>query len=98
MKDLLVGIGHDPKVVALVRSLAYLVLPLLIDAALVYLASTSDPRLLAIAPLASLILRNIEGLLDQRTKPSQNATYPSPPAGAGVGPPRHDGGHGRAAP
>lgn len=83
MKDLLVGVGHDPKVVAAVRSLAYLVLPLVIDAALVYLASASDPKLLAIAPLASLVLRNIEGLLDQRAKPAQNAAPLAPPAGAG---------------
>ena len=84
MKALILGIGHDPKVVAAARSLAYLVLPLLIDAALIYLAQTSDPKMLAIAPIVSALLRNLEGALDAKAKPSQNATFPAPPAGAGV--------------
>lgn len=84
MRNILIGIGHDPKVVAAARSLAYLVLPLLIDAALIYLAQTSDPKLLAIAPIISALLRNLEGVLDAKAKPSQNATFPAPPAGAGV--------------
>lgn len=84
IRDLILGVERDPQAVALARSVVYLIVPGAIDLALAALAHTSDPRLLAVAPVAGLALRALEGVVDQRFKPSQNvsaaAPFVTPPA------------------
>lgn len=83
IKSVLVGIGHDPKVVACARAVAFYAIPIAATALIAWLGDLTDPRLLGIPAVLIPLVRVVgEGLLDQLKRPSQNDTYPRPPAGA----------------
>lgn len=83
VKRLIVGVGHDPLVVSAVRGLAYVAAPMAIDFAIVYVAHSTNPVLLSLAPSLSGLLRVVEGAIDRALKPDQNAVNPGPVAGGG---------------
>lgn len=82
MKQLLVGIGHDPAVVGAMRALVIYALPVAVGLVVAYLQHVSDPRWMGIAVALVPVLRAVEGAVDRALRPTQNDVYPRPPAGA----------------
>lgn len=73
----LIGVAHDPRVVALARSFAYLVVPPLIDAVILWLGGPGVPSwLLVVAPGLAAFLRILEGYIDQYFKGSDANSKP----------------------
>ncbi|MGN6754950.1 MAG: hypothetical protein ACTHMJ_01030 [Thermomicrobiales bacterium] len=86
IKAIILGIGHDPRVVGAARALAFYALPLVVEWLVGYLAGLPPHWAAVFVPEIPLI-RALEGaLLDQLKKPTQNAPFPMPPAGAGAPP------------
>lgn len=83
MRNLIVGIGHDPAVVGAVRALIIYALPVAVGLAVAYLQHLTDPRWVGIAVALIPVLRAVEGAVDRALRPSQNDVRPAPPAGAG---------------
>lgn len=84
IKTIIIGIGHDPRVVGAARALTFYALPLVVEWLAGYLAGL-PPQWAAIFVPEIPLIRALEGaLLDQLRKPTQNAPFPTPPAGAGV--------------
>jgi hypothetical protein len=82
-KDLFVGVGTNPQVVALFRALLIYYLPGAVAAVTAYVNHWTDPRLLGLVPFALGILRLLEGRVDAWLKPKQNDVNPPPVAGGG---------------
>lgn len=83
IKRLVIGIEHDPKVVAAARAALLYLLPLGVGALIAYVSAVTDPHWLWLATLIPLI-RAVEGYaLDQLHKPDQNRVNPPPVAGGG---------------
>lgn len=87
LKRLVIGVSHDPAVVAAVRALLFYGVPLGGEALIGYLAHLNDPRWLGVAGASIMLIRALEGAVDRALKPTQNATYPRPPAGEKQPPP-----------
>lgn len=83
-KRLVIGVGHDPKLVAAVRAFLFYVVPLGTPVLVAWLAGLNDPRYLGI-PLAlvPVVRAGAEALLDQIRKPDMNQVNPPPIAGSG---------------
>lgn len=86
IKRLILGVSHDPAVVAAVRALLFYGVPLGGEALIGYLNNVTDPRWLGVVGASVLLIRAIEGAVDRTLKPSQNDVYPHPPAGQGSPP------------
>lgn len=85
-KRLIVGIGHDPKAVALARAVLLYLVPLLAGFAVTQVEGVTNPTWAGLALAAAGLIRVLEGVfIDALKKPTQNETYPTPPAGSGPG-------------
>lgn len=84
LRQLLVGVGANPQVVALFRALLAYVLPGAVFSATAYINHWTDPRLLPLVPILLGLMRAAEGRLDAWLKPQQNAVNPPPVAGGAV--------------
>lgn len=86
LKRLLLGVSHDPQVVASVRALLFYGLPLGAEALIGYLNNIHDPLWLTVAGLSVILIRALEGAVDRILKPTMNAAYPNSPAGQATPP------------
>lgn len=83
-KRLIIGIGHDPKAVALARAVLLYLVPLLAGFAITQVEGVTNPAWAGLALAAAGLIRVLEGaLLDALKKPTQNDVFPTPPAGSG---------------
>jgi hypothetical protein len=81
LKRIFVGVEHDPRVVGAARALLIYLLPIGLEWLVGWLAGLPPQWAALLIPEVPL-LRALEGaILDQLTKPTQNAVYPTPPAG-----------------
>lgn len=82
LRDLLLGIGHDPRVVASFRALVLYVLPLGAELLIGYLTGhVTDPHFIPVLPLTATVIRALEGaVLDYLKNPHQN-DVPAVPVG-----------------
>ena len=83
LKQLFVGVLANPQLVGLTRALILYVLPIAVGAAIAYINSWTDPRLVGLVPILIGGIRFLEGEVDKRLKPDQNAVNPPPVAGGG---------------
>jgi hypothetical protein len=73
LHDLLIGIGHDPRVVAAFRAFVLYVLPIAVEAAIGYLTHHVGPGLVGVVGVTAMLMRALEGaVIDYLQKPNQN--------------------------
>lgn len=73
LRDLLVGVGHDPRVVAAFRALVLYVLPVGAELLIGYLTHLNDPALVGVVAVTVPVIRALEGaVIDYLQKPNQN--------------------------
>lgn len=78
LKAILVGVGHDPKVVASARMVAFYVIPLAVEAYAAWAFGLHDPRLLGIPAATVALARAVgEGLIDQLKQGRADAAIPA---------------------
>ena len=73
LHDLLIGIGHDPRVVAAFRAFVLYVLPIATEAGIGYLTHHVGPGLVGVVGVTAMLMRALEGaVIDYLQKPNQN--------------------------
>ena len=84
LRQAFVGVGVDPRLVGLVRSILLYLLPLGTGAAAIWVQHWTHPLLVPVAGSMVGIIRLGEASLDRWLKPEQNEHNPPPVAGGGA--------------
>ncbi len=83
LRALIIGIGRSPRAAGLARLVVFHLGPSVIFWLNAYIAGWTDPRLIGLQGLISILMRQVEAEMDRRLKPSQNQVNPPPVAGGG---------------